>query len=105
MFNLLLGIAIAIWLAGMAASLYAIRLGRGRSPRRFGTAIALSLGAVLLGYLGLTRLSISASKTVNDETVWSFNSRWFHIALIAFAAFALIHTLWVCRTRAQPVVS
>lgn len=103
MFNLLLGIAIALWLAGIAASVFAIRLGRGRGRRRFGLAITLSLGALLSGCFGLTRFPVSASKTVNDEIVWSFSSRPFHIALVALAAFALIHTLWMHRTHTKSV--
>ncbi len=105
MFNLLIGIAVATWLAGIASSLLAIRFGRGPGPRRFWGAIALSVGALLLGRLGLTRLAVSASKTVNGETVWSFNSRWFYIALIALASFALIRTLWARRSRAQSSVA
>lgn len=100
-FNPFFGIAAAIWLAGIGACIFATRLSRSTGARRFGVALGLSLAALGLGYVGLTRFSIVASRTVNGETVWRFDSRWFFIALLVCGALALLLTLW----RRKPAIA
>jgi hypothetical protein len=89
-FQLLIEIAAALWLASLAACVLAWRW----SSKRFGVSIVLCLAALATGYLGLTRFQVTASKTVNGHTQWSFNSRWFFITTLALGALTLAYTIW-----------
>jgi hypothetical protein len=87
-FQLLLAIAAALWLASLALSAVAV------FAKRFSTSLILSVCGLVIGYLGLSRVRISASKTVNGQVQWSFDSKWFFIATVVLAALALGYTLW-----------
>lgn len=93
-FYILFGIGAGLWLAGIAACVLAFRWS-GRADRgRFWPSVILAIVALLIGYVGLTRYSISASKTVNGQVQWRFDSKWFFIGLLAAGVVALVCALW-----------
>ena len=93
-FQLLVGIIAVLWLASIVACVVALRWTFLSVPRRFLAAVVLSLTAILLGYLGLTRFHVDASRTVNGQTQWRFDSKWFFIVTLVFAGATLIYSLW-----------
>ncbi|MGV3662396.1 MAG: hypothetical protein ACO1TE_19590 [Prosthecobacter sp.] len=93
-FHVLIGVAAAFWLVGMGACGFAFRWSWLSVPRRFWAAVILSVTALVLGCLGLTRFHVVASKTVNGQIQWRFDSRWFFIATVLFATLTLAYTLW-----------
>jgi hypothetical protein len=93
-FYTLIGVVAALWLGGIAACLLAFRWSFLANRRRFWPALALSMLALLISYLGLTRFRISAAQTENGRVTWHFDSRWFFIASLALSALALAYTLW-----------
>jgi len=101
-FQLLIGIIAALWLASLAACVLAWRFSF--VANRFVASIILSVTALAMGYLGLTRFHVSASRTVNGETQWSFNSRWFFIATLVLGALTLAFTIWKHRRTAHPPI-
>jgi hypothetical protein len=103
-FQILIGVVAALWLAGIAACVLAFRWSFLANGRRFWPAAILSILALVIGYLGLTRFSISASKTVNGEVQWRFDSKWFFIGSLVLGGLALAYTLWKGRkAAARPV--
>jgi hypothetical protein len=60
----------------------------------FWAVVILSVTALVLGYLGMTRFHVVASKTVNGQLQWRFDSRWFFIVTLLFGTFTLAYTLW-----------
>ena len=44
--------------------------------------IKIAIAALVLGYLGMTRFHVVASKTVNGQLQWRFDSRWFFIVTL-----------------------
>jgi hypothetical protein len=103
-FNLPFGIAAGLWVLGVVACLLALRWTFSQR-RRFAAAIISSLGALLIGYLGMTQFRITASKAVNGQVQWRFDSRWFFIALLLLAAFTLACAVWKGRRRREKVIS
>ena len=101
-FQFLIGTIAALWLASLAACILAWRFSF--VPNRFAASIILSVAALAIGYLGLTRFHVSASRTVNGQTQWSFNSRWFFIATIVLGALTLAFTIWKHRRTTPPPV-
>jgi len=90
----LIAMTAAVWLATLAASLLALRWSFAPARRHFGLAVALSIGAVLGSYWGLTRLHLAASETVNGRVQWRIDSNWFFIASLVLAALVLARVLW-----------
>ena len=104
-FNLPFGIAAGLWVLGMVACVLALRWSFSRRRRCVG-AIISSLGALLIGYLGMTQLRITASKSVNGQVQWRFDSRWFFVALLLLAVFTLACALWKrSRMGSEKVIS
>src|SRR4051812_21057502 len=101
-FQLLIGIVAALWVSSLIACALAWRWSFAGPANRFVASISLSLAALAIGYLGLTRFHLTASKTVNGETQWSFNSRYFFIATLVLGALTLAYTLWKHR---KPIVA
>ena len=99
-FQLLIGKAVALWLASLVACALAWRFSF--VAKHCGVSIILSVAALAMGYLGLTRFHLSGSKTVNGETQWSFNSRWFFIATLTLGALTLAYTIWKHRRTTPP---
>jgi hypothetical protein len=93
-FQLLIGIVAALWLASIVACALAWRWSFAGVANRFIASVILSLAALIMGFLGLTHFQIKASKTVNGQTQWSFNSKWFFIATLILAALTLAYTVW-----------
>jgi len=93
-FYTLIGVVAALWLAVIAACAFAIRWSFLAHRRRFWPALILSSLALVIAYLGLTRLGMAASNTVNGRVQWSFNSKWFFIASLVLSLSALACTLW-----------
>jgi len=87
-FQLLIIAAAIFWLASLSICVIAL------FTKRFVIALILSLTALAIGYLGLTRFHASASQTVNGVVQWSINSRWFFIATLVLAALTLANTFW-----------
>lgn len=87
-FQIILLTAAIIWLASIGACIIAWFV------KRFWISLTLSLFALATGYLGLTHYQVNASKTVNGQLVWSFNSRWFFITTVVLAFLTLAYTIW-----------
>ncbi len=84
----LIAIAALIWLASLAVCAVAL------FAKRLWISVILSLIALAIGYLGLTRFQVNASKTINGQVQWSFNSHWFFIATLVLAALTLAYSIW-----------
>ena len=87
-FQFFVAIAAICWLASLAACAVAM------FTKRFVASLILCLIAFAIGYLGLTHIHLSASKTENGQVLWSFNSKWFFIATLVLAALTLVCTIW-----------
>src|SRR4051812_17313832 len=99
--NVLFGVAGALWLTSMIACVLALRWSRCCLPRRFPASLIASALALAIGYLGMTRLHVAASKTVNGQVQWRFDSRWLFTVTLLFSAFTLAYTLWKQRKAAR----
>ena len=93
-FQFFIAIAVICWLASLAACVIAW------FAKRFVVSLILCLTALAIGYLGLTRFHLSASKTVNGQVAWSFNSHWFFVGTLILAVLTLTYCLWKHRKRA-----
>jgi|GEM_PF-2659443 hypothetical protein len=93
-FTILVVIASAIWLISLAVALLALRWSLVPGARRFRAALISSCVTLAIGWLGLTRIHLTASKTVNDQVVWSLNSKWFFIVSLLLGAVSLAVTFW-----------
>jgi hypothetical protein len=93
-FHVLIGIAAALWLVSMCGCVLAFRWSWLSVPGRFWAAVTLSIAALVLGFLGMTRFHVFASKTVNGQVQWHFDSRWFFLVTLLFGTFTLGYTLW-----------
>ena len=102
-FHVLVGIAACLWLVSTGECVLAFRWSWLSVPGLFWTAVILSVSALVLGYLGMTQFHVVASKTVNGQLLWRFDSRWFFIVTLLFATFALAYTLW--KQRRPPHVA
>lgn len=102
-FNILVGIATTLWLLSIAACGLAFRWSYLSVPRRFWPAVILSGLALLLGFLGLTRFHIVASKTVNGQVQWRFDSHWFFIVTLVLGGGTLAYALWKRKKMAAAV--
>jgi hypothetical protein len=103
-FQILIGVIATLWLAGVAACVLAFRWSFVANRRRFWPAVILSILALVIGYLGLTRFRVSASKTVNGVVQWRFDSKWFFIGSLLLGALALVYTLWKGRKAAAALL-
>jgi hypothetical protein len=89
----LLGICAGIWVLSLAAALLGFRWSLWRR-QRFLAATVASVFSIALSYVGLTRFTLSASKTVNGSVTWSFNSKYFFYVSLTLGAAALVCSLW-----------
>ena len=94
---LLIAIVSDFWIAGVAANFLSFRWSFRRTPDRFWASIGLSLFALLISYLGMTRVRLSFSRTVNDSH-WGIDSKWFFVALLLLSVLSLAFAIWN-RTR------
>ena len=98
-FYVFVGVVAAFWLLSFAAALFALRWNLVLGRSRFRAALVSSCVAVAIAYLGLTRVHLSASKTVNGQTQWSLNSKWFFLVSLLLGVGSLGVTLWNLRKR------
>jgi hypothetical protein len=98
-FQLLCAFAAAFWLISLVACALSFRWSFLSVPNRFIIAVILSIGAAVIGYLGLTYFHFDASKTVDGHLVWRVNSRWFFIASIILGVLTLIYAFWKRRSH------
>jgi protein-S-isoprenylcysteine O-methyltransferase Ste14 len=94
MFNSLIALALAVWLLSCGASLLALYWNIVAAGQRLRAALISSCVALLVGGLGVSLIQLKASKTVNGQVAWSFDSRWFFIGALVLAGASLALTLW-----------
>jgi len=99
--NTLIALALAVWLVSCGASVLALYWNTVARAQRCRAALVSSCLAILTAYLGLSRVQLSASKTVNGHVEWSVNSRWFFTAALILGAASLALTLWNRRQAAS----
>src|ERR1700733_1463448 len=93
-FYILIGAAAVLWLFSLAAAIFGLRWTLIPGARRTGVALIASCLAVASAYFGLSRFHFAASKTVNNQLVWSFNSKWFFLASLILGVVPLGLALW-----------
>ena len=93
-FNTLVALVAAVWLFSCGASLLAMYWNFVARAQRRKAALFSCCVAILTAYLGLSRVHLSASKTVNGRLEWSVDSRWLFIAALALGGAALALSLW-----------
>jgi len=87
-----------LWLASIVACVVAFRWSFLSVSKRFWPAAILSLSALLLAYLGMTRFRIVSTTTVNGQVKWRFDSSWLFVSSLVLGATVLVYTIWK-RTR------
>jgi hypothetical protein len=75
------------------ASLLALYWNLKARSQRLRAAFISSCLALLLGYWGVSRIQLHASKTVNGQVEWSINSRWFFLVAVVLGAASVALTL------------
>jgi hypothetical protein len=95
------GIAAAIWLFSCGASLLALRWSITAGRRKFAPALIASCLGLATGYIGMSKVRLSASQTTNGHVDWSFNSKWFFLAALILGAVSLAMTLWRSRKQSE----
>lgn len=93
-FGTLAALASAVWLSSCGSSALALYWSLKRNAQRRLPALVLSAMGLLIGYLGWSRVQLSASKTVNGHLVWSINSKWLFLAAIILGACSLALAVW-----------
>jgi hypothetical protein len=88
------GILAVAWLAGIVASVLAIRWSFWSVRGRFWPAVILSLASLAIAYYGITRFHFNSTTTVGGQVKWRFDSRWPFMASLVLGAFALVRTIW-----------
>jgi len=94
----LIGTVMGLWLLSIVVCIIALRWAMFSMPRRFWSAVVLSVVALIGGYVGMTHFRVVASKTVNGQTQWKFDSKWFFVATLILAALTLAVTVWRQKT-------
>jgi protein-S-isoprenylcysteine O-methyltransferase Ste14 len=92
-FYILIGMAAGLWLLSCGAAVLGLRWNFGEE-RRFKASLVASLVSLALGYVGMSRVHLSASRTVNGHVQWSLNSKWFFVAALILGGVSLVFTLW-----------
>ena len=93
-FGTLISLASAVWLLSCGGSLLALYWNIMAGAQRLRSAFIASCVALLVGYLGLSRIHLNASKAVNGHVEWSINSRWSFLGALVLGAASLALTLW-----------
>jgi len=88
------GVLAGSWVASIVACVLATRWSCSSAPRRFMPAVVLSLSALAIAYLGITRFFFTSTTTVNGQVKWRFDSRWPFMASLVLSALALGYTIW-----------
>src|SRR6478609_1790969 len=90
----LVGTVMCLWLLSIVACIISIRWALFSLPRRFWPGVVLSVLALIGGYLGMTHFRVMASRSVNGQVQWKFDSRYFFIVTMILAAITLGIMLW-----------
>lgn len=98
----LVGIVMGIWLLTIIACIVSLRWALFSEPRRFWPGVALCVLALLAGFFGMTHFRVMASRTVNGNAQWKFDSKWFFLATLVLAALVLAFTVWRHRKSRPP---
>ncbi len=99
----LIGVAAIVWFLSCATALVGIVCSYDVRRRVWGMVLAFV--AALIAYLGLTRIHVSGSKTVNGQVQWKFDSKWLFIVALVFAVISFGIAFWNWRrARAIPPV-
>jgi hypothetical protein len=105
---IILGIVFAIvviiaglWLLSLAASFVAIWFGCLASSRRFKCALGFSVASLAIALAGLNLFHFSFTKTTNGSTL-ALDSKWFFLAAIGLALFALVLAFWTRQESPPP---
>jgi len=98
---ILITLVTVVWLFSFAAAVFGLRWSIIPETRRFGAALIASSLALAGSYAGLSWLHFEASKTVNGQVAWSFNSKWFFLASLLLGAVSLGLALWHGRKSAK----
>ena len=93
-FSTLIAFASAVWLLSCGASLMALYWNSMAGSQRLRAAFISSCIGFLIGYLGVSRIQLNASRTVNGHVEWSINSRWFFLGAMFLGVASLALTLW-----------
>jgi protein-S-isoprenylcysteine O-methyltransferase Ste14 len=100
-FNMLVALVSAVCLFSCGASLLGLYWSIVARAQRHRAAMVSCCVAPLIAYLGLSRLHLRASKTVNGRLEWSLDSGWFFIGALVLGGAALVLTLWKWRQARQ----
>jgi len=90
-----------LWLASMIACIMAFRWSFLSVRGRFWLAVILSLLALGLGYVGMTRMRVISTTTVNGEVKWRFDSNWLFVSSLVLGGSVLVYTIWKRRLWPQ----
>jgi len=93
-FKILVALASGVWLLSCVASLLALYWNLRAGSQRLRAAFISSCAGLLIGYLGVARIQLNASQTVNGHLAWSINSRWFFVGALLLAAASATLTVW-----------
>jgi|SRR5215831_7979149 len=96
-FSGFIAVVSAVWLIGCGAAILALYWNMKAGSKKWWASCILSAIALVIGYLGLTRIQFHASKTVNGHLEWSVNSQWFFIATVVLGAASLAWSVWNAR--------
>ena len=89
----IMAVAAALWILSLAACVLAMLWSFVGPPRRFWAAVALSVFALVVGFLGVTMVHITYSRTVNASH-WSIDFKWLFLAPLLVGAVSLAIALW-----------
>jgi hypothetical protein len=103
-FGTLIAVGLAAWILSLTAGLLAWRWGWRRPVRRIWLALGMALFAILIGWLGFTRLRLSYSRTTNGQG-WTIDSKWFFLASLILGVVALLVLLWNLRPQRREVAA
>jgi hypothetical protein len=93
-FGTLIALAAAVWFLSCGASLLALYWNIMAGSQRWRAALISSCVALVIGYLGWSRIQLNASETVNGHLVWSINSKWFFLGAMVLAILSLALAAW-----------
>jgi hypothetical protein len=83
-----------LWLLSIIACVVSFRWAIFSLPRRFWPGVVLSALALLMGCFGMTHFRVMASRTVNGQVQWKFDSKYFFVATLILAVLTLAFTVW-----------
>src|SRR5262245_44860843 len=92
-FPVVIVVVAMLWLSLITACLFVFRWSCASISRHFWRAAIVSVLAIAISYWGLIHVSVTWSETLNGQTRWRIDSRWFFMASLGLAISALVFTL------------